>query len=315
VASFRQDWSKFGLLLARLLSVPAERIANLAVLHSQVADHITAAEGRVLIIRTILGLDDVDRLDSTLICHRIEDVIAGIEAQAARKELKLGLSVRLGQGSDVSAAIRRASDNEIEAGDLAAQLRFVADDLAEEPFLAKVGEQGRGERPVLLGRQLTYSLTQYRQPHSTEQATWEFATCEHARIGRPYAVGENMPIRPEMLDIIESRNAAKSFPRRRSRVARWDDLLRSLEPRERSKSDLERKHQAFALLSVLEMAYAAADIFPVEVRPGSPDRPSDRRQVRTSPAKFMRWRSPGANGTARTSGRGGCPRKHVRSNR
>src|ERR1700733_2636556 len=117
--------------------------------------------------------------------------------------------------------------------------------VSEEPFLAEVGAQ---ERPVLMGRQLTYSLTQYRQQKTTEPATWEFAACERAQVGRPPSVGENAPIGPETLDILESREAIKGFPRRRSRVARWDDLLRSLEPREQTKSDLERKHQAFALL-------------------------------------------------------------------
>ncbi len=281
VASFRHDWNKFGLLLAELLSAPAERVANLAVVPSEIADHMTAAEGRLL--RTILGLDEADRLDGALICRQFEEVIAGIEAQVAGKELKLAISIRLGRGSAVSTAIRRASDNEIEIDDTNAQLRFIADDLSEEPVLAKAREQGRAEQPVLLGRHLTYPLIQYSQPNSTEQATWEFAACERAQVGRPYSVGENASIAPAMLDILDSRDAAKNFPRRRSRVARWDDRLRSLEPRERTKSELERKHQAFALLSVLEMAYAAADIFPVDVRPGSSDLSSEMHVLMLSP--------------------------------
>src|SRR5262249_19206674 len=42
-------------------------------------------------------------------------------------------------------------------------------------------------------------------------------------------------------------------------------------PKESQKTELERKHQSFALLALLEMAYAAADIFPVEVLPGAAD--------------------------------------------
>ncbi len=56
VASFRQDWVNFGLLFSQLLSAPAERVADLRVLPSDIADHVTATEGRLL--RTILGLDD-----------------------------------------------------------------------------------------------------------------------------------------------------------------------------------------------------------------------------------------------------------------
>ncbi len=210
-------------------------------------------------------------------------MIAGIEAQVAGKELKLVLSVRLGQTSQLSAAIRQASGNEIALVDIDAQLRFVTDDLSEEVFLAKVGDHGRSERPALLGRHLTYFLQQFRLPYSTEQANWEFAACERAQVGRHFSFGEHRLIEPEMLDLLESKEAAKSFPRRRSRVGRWDELLKSLEPRERTKTDLERKHQAFALLSVLEMAYAAADIFPVDVLPGSADPSSGVHALVLSP--------------------------------
>ena len=280
VASFRQDWSKFGLILAELLSAPAERIADLRLVPSEIADHLSAAEGRLL--RKILGLEEADRLDGARICRQIEEVIAGIEAQAAGKDLKLALSVRLGEGSELAVAIRRVSGNEIEIRDTDAQLRFVIDDLSEEPFIAKIQQDRGGERPALFGSQLTYFLSQYRQPHSTEQATWEFATCERAQKGRPYSVS-SAPIQPQILDVLESRDAIKSFPRRRSRVARWDELFRTIEPRERTKSDPERKHQAFALLSVLEMAYAAADVFPVDVLPGSSDVTSDTHLLRLTP--------------------------------
>lgn len=278
VASFRQDWVNFGLLLSQLLSAPAERVANLRLAPSQIVDHLTAPEGRIL--RTMLGLDEADRFDGDLICRKIGEVIAGIEAQVAGKDLKRVLSLRLGQNSDLSQAIRSASGNEIALADLDAQLRFVADDLSEEPFIAKTGNQGR---PVLLGRHITYSLQQFRMPHSTEPANWEFAACERAQVGRPPSFGAYALIQPETLDLVESREAAKSYPRRRSRVARWDDLLQSLEPRERTKTDLERKHQAFALLSVLEMAYAAADIFPITVRPGSSDLSSGMHALMLSP--------------------------------
>ncbi len=65
------------------------------------------------------------------------------------------------------------------------------------------------------------------------------------------------------------RDAAERFPRRRSKVARWDEVLPSISPSARIKTEIERKHGAFALLTVLEMAYAAADIFPVDVLPES----------------------------------------------
>jgi hypothetical protein len=167
-----------------------------------------AREARLL--RKILGLDEADRLDGAQICRQIEEVIAGIEAQAAGKELKLALSVRLGERSELSAVIRRASGNEIEINDTDAQLRFVIDDLSEEPFVAKIQQDKGADKPALFGSQLTYFLSQYHQPNSTEQANWEFAVCERAQKGRPYSVA-NASIQPKILDVLESRDAIKSF--------------------------------------------------------------------------------------------------------
>jgi hypothetical protein len=58
-------------------------------------------------------------------------------------------------------------------------------------------------------------------------------------------------------------------------VLRWDQFLSRAVPQEERKTDLDRMHQSFALLLVLEMAYAAADIFPVEVVGQAPDSSSD----------------------------------------
>jgi hypothetical protein len=46
-----------------------------------------------------------------------------------------------------------------------------------------------------------------------------------------------------------------------------ESTLRSPENR---KTDLDRKYEAFASLTALEMAYAVADIFPVTVSSGRP---------------------------------------------
>lgn len=103
----------------------------------------------------------------------------------------------------------------------------------------------------------------------------------------PVTSGPSVKIEPNMLDVVDSREATQQFPRRRSRVARWEAFLNSLEPRERAKTPLERKHQAFALLSVLEMAYTSSDIFPVDVLPGYSVSAPDMHALRLSPRQDL----------------------------
>ncbi len=269
-ASFGHDWRNLGLVIGELLGAPAERIADLKHSPGEIATHLSAAEGRAL--RALVGVDNPVRLDGEGICRRIEEVIAGIDAQVAGKETKLALALRLGPDSKLSEAIRRASGNDIEMSDTPAQVQFAKDDLSAEPFFARTRPVNQGDRQqlVLLGQRLSYTLAPYRQPGSTSAAEWEFAVCDRGSFSRPATDG-HLLVAPDRLDIRPAAEAHKTFPLRRGKVARWDEMIAALEPKEGAKSELERKHQSFALLALLEMAYAAADIFPVEILPGSTD--------------------------------------------
>lgn len=266
-ASFSHDWRNLGLLIGQLLGAPSERIVDLKILPSEIATHLTSAEGKLL--RMMVGVDSIDRLEGQHICRRMEEVIAGIDAEVAGKETKLALALRLGTDSKLAEAIRRASGNEIEMDDISSQVQFVKDDLSVEPFLVRTEKQ----QTLLLGQRLSYTLSPYRQPGSTSAAEWEFAVCDRASFGRlpPAAFEGHVLLGPESLDLRTAQDAYRTFPLRRGKVARWDEKFALLKPQESQKTELDRKHQSFALLALLEMAYAAADIFPVEVLPGSAD--------------------------------------------
>lgn len=281
-ASFGHDWRNLGLLIADLLGAPAERVADLRLAPTEIASHLSSVEGRAL--RTMIGVENVDRLDGQLTCRRIGEIIAEISAQVAGRNTKLALALRLGPDTKLGTAIRRASGNDIEMNDVTAQIQFAKDDLSEEPFLVRVRDPERPEPQILLlGQKLAYTLTPYRQPDTTTPADWEFATCERASATRPSFLLGSVLLQSESLDLVSAAEAGKTFPHRRGRVARWDETMRALDPRESTKTELDHKHQAFALLSVLEMAYAAADIFPIEIRPHSVDESGDIHHLNIVP--------------------------------
>lgn len=281
VASFGRDWSNLALLAAQLLDAPLDRVADLGLVPSEIAEHISAVEGQLL--RSMLRIETAERLDGELICHRMEEIVSAIAAEAAGREARLALALDLGGRSQLSQAIRRASDNEIEMTDLAAQISFVDADLSDEPYLARLkGRDGEHAGFALFGHSLAYRLSPYRQPGSSEQSNWEFASCEHADAGRPSPgrVGGSTPLPPSSLELFRRVDADRNFPRKRGRVERWDGYISETEPKESRKSDLDRMHESFSLLLILEMAYAVADVFPVEVLPGVSDRDGDLHTLR-----------------------------------
>lgn len=260
--SFARDWFNLALLIARLLDIPEGSLADLKVIPSEVAEHATAAEIRLL--RIMLGADKIDRLDGDYVTAHIAAILDSIESEAAGKDARLCLSVRVGNDTRLGQAIRTASDRQIEIADQEQQLQFILNDLGDQPLLIRLKDNSH----VLVGDRLNYRLSPYRQLRSTDEPSFEFAYCERADVDPPPsgAVSGRTTFARAALDIVPSRVAAETFPRRRGKVQPWDDLLARTLPRLARKTDLDRMHEALALLVVLEMAYAAADMFPVEIK-------------------------------------------------
>lgn len=262
--SFARDWRDLAHLAAIILDVPIAPLSDTWTIPSRVAEHASAAEVRLL--RTMLGIDRVERLDGEYIGARIAEIIDSVAAEAAGKEAALCIAARLGTGSRLSEAIRKASGNEIEIADEIQQIRFMRDDLGNEVQLVALKDHpDAATRYVLQGQCLTYRLAPYRRPGSSDATTWEFAYADRADPEAPsrvQVVGDTT-FAITMLNILRNADATQSFPRRRGRVQHWEDFLRRTEDRLARKYDADRIHESLSLLLLVEMAFAAADVFPV----------------------------------------------------
>lgn len=268
-ASFARDWQKLGLLFTRVFGITESRVLDLTFAPSDVAENFSSAEATLL--RTMLGLQSSERIDPDHLRRRIDEIVSSISSEAAEKEAKHCLAIRLGRSSPIAEAIR-AKSPEIEASDVEEQMRFVSNDLDEEPYFSAIQSEGSPVRYALLGRELTYRLEPFRAAGSTDEATWEFAWCERADRNRPpggYIKG-NVRIDAATLDLHASNEASKVFARKRGRVSHWNDLIRKATPAATARTSRDQAHQALALLLVLEMAYAVADVFAVESQPPRP---------------------------------------------
>ncbi len=277
--SFSHDWRDLALLFALFLDVPSAPLGDMSVIPSRVTEHASASEIRLL--RIMLGLEKVDRLDGEFVCARIDEIVTSITAEASGRDARLCLAARFGAGSDLATAIRQASGNEIEMADQEQQLRFMEDDLGPQPGLVGIRAGDNPLRYVLVGNKLTYRLAPYRSPGSTEPDQWEFAYCERASGEPPHpaAISGEAFIDSGMLEIVRNGEATGSFPRRRGKVQHWNTFLSTVADEKERKTDLDRMHQSFALLLLLEMAYAAANFFPVEVISKKPDDASDSHVI------------------------------------
>ncbi len=265
--SFRRDWAALGVITADLLGASRDKLSQLLLAPSAVADHLTAAEVRLL--RNMMSVEPMLRLDGETIANAIDDVLANLGSEVAGKDAKHYLVVRLGQGSRLSDEIRRLTDGAIEADDLEGQLNFIRDDLGEAPLLMAIrpGPNLPGFRLALRGHHLLYRLTEYRHPRQQGGASWEFAETNGFENKSPVAanlLGQQV-LDPKSLELLSAAAASESYPRLRGKLSTWDDLRRSFEEETEPMTPEARFRRALSLSQLLEMAFAAADTFPVQI--------------------------------------------------
>lgn len=92
--SFRHDWLMFGLMAGRLLNINVNRLLDLRIAPSEIADHISTGEAKLL--REIIHGDSEGRLDGDLVARRIEEVLHTLNSEVAALDPKFYLVARIG---------------------------------------------------------------------------------------------------------------------------------------------------------------------------------------------------------------------------
>lgn len=264
--SFLHDWRDLGFLAAQLMDVPIGSLADPRVPHSGVCEHMNVSEIRLL--RDMIQIGQLDRLDGELVERRIQEVLRTLEAEVAIRDIKLHLVVGLGPTSALSRRIREASNDEIEMDAIEDQVDFVRDDLSGSTIAIGVKSEFTSEpRMVIQGQNLIYSLNPFVPPHGGAAATWEFAHCNSCENKSPASVNVRgkVTLEPNALAVLPIQEARQKFTRSRGKVRNWETVRSEFEDVSTELSRDQRFHRALALTQLLEALYAATDTFPVEV--------------------------------------------------
>uniref|UniRef100_B0T8Q0 Superfamily I DNA or RNA helicase or helicase subunit-like protein n=1 Tax=Caulobacter sp. (strain K31) TaxID=366602 RepID=B0T8Q0_CAUSK len=265
--SFAADWSDFARLAARIFNITPSRLVDAAIPDYSVHESALASEIRLL--RDLLLPTELPRLDGELVSNRIDQILGGLDADKAAGEGKYHLVARLGSDSDLSRAIRQASGQEIEVDDDESQITWMDADLGDPIQLSAVTD---GQRVLLYarGRELIYRLKPYRG--GAAEGSWQFAFCESAEPAidwrRTFSSGEQLP--SIALKLVSQREARPIFGRLKGRSPSWQDWLdRLADTAPVTDTARIRLHRAFTLLHAVEIAFAAATTYPVNVKTDS----------------------------------------------
>jgi hypothetical protein len=265
--SFYEDWRTAGVLAARLLNFSSLAKSNEPYRPdvSGAADFLTAGERDLLTL--LLRADPLQRIDGEVVIEKIDQVLDQLKAQVQGNEPKLVLALQISRDSAVSRTIREASERTINVWDEEEQLRFVRQDLGEDPRLVRIRSDDPAKPPrfELVGRHLTYVLAPYAPPFGEE--SWSIARCSDVRRQPPpYAViDEDRRLEGWALEPITLGAANQRYRQLQGKTSRWDQILRPLPADPRMAALTDRTYRALTLVQVLETLALAADIWPVRI--------------------------------------------------
>lgn len=263
--SFRGDWAAFGKLAAQLIDSDWNRVENLAIPAFDVADHLFAAEVRLL--RNLAGIESIDRLDGDVVLKRIDQIIATVAADAAGKESKLNLVLDLRESGSIARTVAKhlGTDTASIFPELPAILEA---DLADGPLLIAVAHDDMPAKLILRGHDFYYQLRPYRAPRA-EASSWEYAECASIARQGPAQVNivTTLQIPPAGLELIVSGEAAARFARARGKVRNWDATRVQMTADIDAIDSAAEFHRALTLTLIIELLFAVAETFPVSLLP------------------------------------------------
>lgn len=264
--SFLDDWAAFARLCATLLNINLDRLTDIRTSSHQVAEHVSADE--VSFLRDLLFPGPLIQLDGEFAARRIDRIATSLEAAASADNAQYYVILGLGSDSDLSRAIRDASDLTIEVDDVDSQMKFIEGDLGAEPRVLAT-EADNGLRLFLRGDELVYRIRQYHI-RGAAAPTWEFAACERAEAAITWrgTVEHSYPVAHSSLSFMTFGDARDRVPRLRGRSLNWERITAELSSKgpNRPTRD-ERTRRAFTLLHALDLVFASAEVFPVTVVP------------------------------------------------
>jgi hypothetical protein len=262
--SFAADWAAFAQLAARLFNITPARLNDIEIPNYDVHESASAAEVRLL--RDLLRPNELPRLDGELVSNRIDELLGALDASKSSEEGRYYLVLRLSPESDLARSVRDASGLEIELDDFEAQRAWIEADLGTNVQLLTVGD-GDGVQLHARGRELVYRLKQYRGVNN--ELTWLFAFCESAEPAsgwrRRASSTDSLPA--TALNVVRHTEARATYSRVRGRAPSWLKQIERMTLAVPAMITREtRLHRALTLLHAVEIAFAAANTFPVTVR-------------------------------------------------
>lgn len=289
IHSFSNDWKDLGKLTARILKIDYDNISNPELSIRDISEQSGLMLIEVVLIRKLLGIipfrsnSSFENLDGDFVRAAATEIIDVLDKSASRTSNPFKLVLKISENPDaatpktsVTAKIQDIYKDKygisLNKTNIAELKKFVEEDVRDTSELLRVTNPQKSIYTFYLkGSQLWYQLEAFKPQRYSDDSTWEYAVCYHAHSEIPIRSirnCKNLPLGSNKIALFSIKEAYQSYSGNEviGEDSSWAGLFKKFESQDKPRS-LEQQEliNGFIACHLTEVAYARADIYPIEI--------------------------------------------------
>lgn len=281
--SFLTDWMDLGYLIAKILKIKKEYISNTQYSIQNIIDQTELTINEIVFIRGLIGAIDIDKSISSKVINadiaslKIDDIIKELNSLLERSPSPLAIAllfntstsngnITSGITSVFNAVQQIFFENHsiyLSDTDIPELLEFISNDLVESS-ITRI-QQNNGEiEYLLIGAQLSYIIGKNKASRQDIEGDWNTVFCHSAYLSQPTNLGPRNH-KVQITKRIECFIHTNKSELQRINPAPWNEYIEKLELPTTRDDVAKELTTGFAAYHLTEIAFAKAEIYPVEV--------------------------------------------------
>lgn len=280
--SFLSDWMDLGYLICKILKINNEEISSINYKIDDIIQKTGLTLSEVVFIKGMIGAVDIDKsisskvLNSDIALNKIKELTLELESLLQKSPEPLVISFLFNTSSikkqntkgitSVFNAVQHIFYEKhsiyLNEDDLTDLLDFISKDI-EGSSLTKISND-TGDEYLLIGSQLTYVISKNKINRQDLEGNWGVAFCHSAYLTQPVKANQRnrkISVKRNINCII---NTNKSELQRVNPYP-WNEYIDILNQPSEKEGVANELTTGFAAYHLTEIAFAKAEIYPVEV--------------------------------------------------
>ncbi|MDO7928396.1 AAA domain-containing protein [Pseudomonas sp. KFB-139] len=289
IHSFSNDWKDLGKVISRILNIDYDKLNDARIPAREISEQSCLMLIEITFIRKLLGIipfrpnSNFENLDGNFVKNTVIEIIDALEKNASRSSNPFKLALKISENPDAAKNKNSVTSKiqdiyklkygiTLDKTNTTELKKFVEDDIRDSSQILKVSTPDKPEPTFYLkGSQLFYQLEAFKPDRYSDESTWEFAVCYHAHTDLPKRSNKNLkslPLGSNKITIISIKESYQQYRDGKASEEEnsWVSVFNKFENQETLKS-LEQQDliNGFIACHLTEVAYARADIFPIEI--------------------------------------------------